>query len=183
MSDECRTDGSLHSFSAFAFEGFLEELIALVKGPVLPLAQLRRRIGEINLNNKPFTPKKEGFGTVLNRTVTKMHFALSPMGRCCHLLVAGGQSYCRGVQTLFRPHSFVTCNPVSTVRFFLSFSDSVHVSLLFLFSFAEINPAKVRNANFHFVYVKLFLTQFSVVTSARNVHHMFIRQRVDNQSR
>ena len=48
IADDCIKHGTLLSFSAFAFESFLGEVTSLLRGTRKPLAQLIRRLDELN---------------------------------------------------------------------------------------------------------------------------------------
>jgi hypothetical protein len=80
LVQECRTHGPLHCFSAFVFEAFLGELTALIKGPVLPLAQLRRRIVERNNHDLPFSQKRRGVWDSLKPNSKKDAFCILEKG-------------------------------------------------------------------------------------------------------
>ena len=58
IADDCKfQQGSLDLFSAFPFESYLGQLKNLLRGTRRPLAQLKKRISEIEYNNEPTCPK------------------------------------------------------------------------------------------------------------------------------
>ena len=58
VAQDCIKHGTLLSFSAFAFESFLGELTSLLRGTRKPLAQLIRRLSELNNFPRDLKAKK-----------------------------------------------------------------------------------------------------------------------------